>query len=197
MRKILQSRILTKIYLIIISFGLILFSFGCQSSESTEGLETNTKGKPSPSKEEKVSVEKVPAAKFVDVPNLANKSGEEFDKIFGKPLKITPIEDNPAMMPGEYREYQVEGHPKNLSVRFYKDKAKRFNLLLGTPLKSSEQALSEIFKVDVKNKNPDTKTEPLSEKWKGNFSGVNFVTLYAKREKPGGDFTMLHAEIDK
>lgn len=176
---------------------LILFSFGCQNSESVEKAETNINTSIAPTAQKKVTDEKVQFAKFVDVPNLANKSAAEFDKVFGEPVKITPIKDNRAMMPGEYREYKVAGHPKNLSVRFYKDQAKRFNLILGTPLKSSKQALSDIFKVDVKNAEPDTKSEPLSEKWKGTFSGVSFVTLYAKREKSGSDFTMLHAEVVK
>jgi hypothetical protein len=192
LRSLLSKRITLKISLV-----LILFSVGCQNSESVEKAETNINTDVSSTPQEKVSDEKAQSAKFVDVPNLANRSAVEFDKVFGKPVKITPIENDSALMPGEYREYKVEGHPKNLSVRFYKDQAKRFNLLLGTPNKSSEQALSEIFKVDVKGAKPDTKTEPLSEKWKGRFSGVSFVTLYAKREKPGGDFTMIHAEVVK
>lgn len=188
---------LSKISTIAATFVLILFSFGCQTPESAKTTETNTKAEVSPTAEKKISKEKFESPDFVDVPKLANRSAAEFDEVFGKPLKITEVKNNPAMMPGEVREYKVEGHPKNLSVRFYKDRAKRFNLLLGKPERSSKRALKNIFKVDVENKKPDKKSSPLSEKWKGKIDGVDFVTLYAKREKSGSDFIMLHAEVVK
>jgi hypothetical protein len=174
---------------------LILLSLSCQNPISDSDRTTNKNKEISPTPKEKVLVEKQVTPKFVDVPNLANKSSAEFDRVFGKPLQITEIKDNPAMMPGEYRLYNVEGHPKGLSVRFFRDKAKRFNLLLGKNLKSSKDALSEVFKIDVSGISPDKTSEPLSEKWKGKFNGVNFETVYAKREKVNGDFTMVHAEV--
>lgn len=194
--KNLKTRIKTKLFAIIISLGLILLSLSCGTSENPPIEKPNNSVSSTPKKE--VFVEnnkKIP--KFVDVPNLANRSSEEFDKIYGKPTEITEVKDNRAMMPGEYRLYKVEAHPKGLSVRFYKDKAKRFNLLLGTPLKSSNDALSEVFKINVGQIPPDKKSEPLSEKWKGKFNGINFTTVYAKREKVNGDFTMVHAEVEK
>jgi len=187
-----------KISLLIISFGLILLSLSCGKADGENTENTNVSVSPSPQKE--VSAEKVErreTPKFVDVPNLANKSPAEFDKIFGKPVQITEIKDNPALMPGEFRLYNVSGHQKGLSVRFFKGQAKRFNLLLGEPLKSSRNALSGVFKINVGEISPDKTSEPLSEKWKGKFNGINFVTVYAKREKVTGDFTMVHAEVGK
>lgn len=180
----------------IISLGLILLSLSCENSENTPIENSNNSVSSTPKKEVLVKKNKeIP--RFVDVPNLANKSSAEFDKIYGKPLEITEIKDNPSLMPGEYRLYEIGGHPKGLSVRFYKDKAKRFNLLLGTSLKSSKDALSEVFKINVGQIPPDKKSETLSEKWKGKFNGINFTTVYAKREKVNGDFTMVHAEVEK
>ncbi len=135
-----------------------------------------------------------PSPSAVDVPELVNKSASYFDDQFGKPVKITLIENVPALMPGEYREYQIEGHPKGLSVRFHRDKAKRFNLLLGKPGESAEKSLAKIFRIDVKEMNR-VKTDPLSESWTGRSGVVSFKTAYAKRDKPGGKFVMLHAEI--
>jgi hypothetical protein len=174
---------------------LILLSLSCQNPISDTDRTTTENKEISPKPEETILVDKIEPPKFVDVPNLANKSSAEFDKIFGKPLQITEIKDNPAMMPGEYRLYKVSNHPKGLSVRFYKDKAKRFNLLLGKNLKSSTAALAEIFNINVGTISPDKTSEPLSEKWKGKFNNIIFTTVYAKREKVNGDFTMVHAEI--
>lgn len=140
-------------------------------------------------------IEKQEFPQFVDVPQMANKSPADFDKIFGEPVQITEIKDNPALMPGEFRLYTISGHPKGLSVRFFKGRAKRFNLILGETAKSSKDVLSKIFKINVGEISPDKTSEPLSEKWKGKFNGINFVTVYAKREMVTDDFTMVHAEV--
>ena len=136
------------------------------------------------------------SASDVNVPKLANKSVKDFDKTFGEATKVKEIKDNPRLMPGEFREYKVKGHPKGLSVRFYKGKAKRFNLLLGKTEKSAQDALKKIFKIDV-SKMQKAKVESLSETWKGNLKGTNYKTVYAKRSKPNSDFVMLHAEVAK
>ncbi len=185
--------------LVNLSVGVILISFvmACDSSNEQENktkVSSNINTavqKATPQK----SVETAKSVKIVDVPKLADKSAKDFDEMFGEPVKITEIKDNPRLMPGEYREYKVEGHPKNLSVRFYKDQAKRFNLLLGTPEKSSSSSLAEIFKIDVGGMNK-VKSESLSETWKGKSGEINYKTAYAKRSKAGGDFVMLHAEIE-
>ncbi len=189
---------LIKISTILFFIVLILSSLNCGNTEIAETSNSKNPVSESPQKEvSAVKVETREAPKVVEVPTLANKSSADFDKIFGKPIQITEIKDNPALMPGEYRLYTVSGHPKGLSVRFFKDKAKRFNLILGMPLKSSNEAILEVFKINVGKISPDKNSEPLSEKWKGKFNGINFATVYAKREKLNGDFTMVHAEIEK
>ncbi|MCB1024890.1 MAG: hypothetical protein KDB79_10895 [Acidobacteria bacterium] len=132
----------------------------------------------------------------VDVPKLANRSADELDKLLGLPVKVTKIEDQPNLMPGEYREYYMPAHPKGLSVRFYKDQAKRFNLLLGNPESSAERSLREIFNIDV-GELQKADGDSLSETWKGRSGGLTFETAYAKRGTTGGKFVMLHAEIAK
>lgn len=194
-----MKKSLLKISTILFYVVLILSSLSCGNAESESVENTKIFVSPSPSVKE-VSAEKTErqeTPKFVDVPQMANRSPAEFDKIFGKPVQITEIKDNPAMMPGEFRLYSVSGHPKGLSVRFFKGQAKRFNLLLGEPQKSSKNALREVFKINVGEISPDKTSEPLSEKWKGKFNGINFVTVYAKKEKVTGDFTMVHAEVGK
>lgn len=128
----------------------------------------------------------------VDLTKLAGRSAAEFDGYFGKATKISPA-TNPIEKPGEYRQYEVTGNPKGLSVRFFKDRAVRFNLFV-EPGDSARKMLKEHFGIDVGNSPADTKSEPLSEKFKGKFSGVEFLTIYAKRDKPGGRFVMVHAE---
>ena len=129
------------------------------------------------------------------MPRLANQPVQAFDDIFGVAVKISEINDDPSMMPGEYRLYNVAGNPKGLSVRFFKGKAKRFNLLLGAPRKTSKDALFELFRIDV-SKMKVVRGEELSEKWVGESGGVTFKTAYAKREAANGDFTMVHAEVE-
>ncbi|MFV0388947.1 MAG: hypothetical protein ACK5NT_09330 [Pyrinomonadaceae bacterium] len=131
---------------------------------------------------------------YVDVPELANKTSRDFEKVYGKARKVTVITDELKLMPGEYREYTVEGNPKGLSVRFHNDKAKRFNLLLGTATDNAEDALLQTFRIDV-SKLEKIQVDPLSETWKGREGGLNFETVYAKRDATGGKFVMLHAEI--
>lgn len=176
---------------------LFLSVLACGSSDESPKEVVNT-AKDTNTAAQKATPQNTPkprkSAKIVDVPKLANKSTKKFDETFGEPVKITPIKGNPRFMPGEYREYKVEGHPKNLSVRFYKDKAKRFNLLLGTPEKSSKSALKEIFKINVTGMRP-IKSDRLSDTWEGKSGRINYKTAYAKRNRARGDFVMLHAEI--
>ena len=175
-------------YLII--FSLSLFTFACQNSTENQTSKVNSATiSPTP------NVVNTPSElqKTADVPKFANKSAAELDKIFGQPEKITPA-TLASEKPGEYRLYKMAGHPKGLSVRFYKDKAVRFNLILGTPEKSSRDALLKYFGIDV-TKMTVVKGDSLSETWKGTSNGVNFSTAYAKRDDAKSDFVMIHAEI--
>jgi outer membrane murein-binding lipoprotein Lpp len=183
---------LVKVFLV---FSLAILFAGCESSEGEHKTVANTavKQEKSDSKTQESTVKQLKTD--VDVIRFANMSASVFDKEFGEPVKVTEIKDNPRLMPGEFREYQVTGHPKNLSVRFYKDKAKRFNLLLGKAEKSSKDALMDIFKIDV-GEMRQVKSGSLSETWAGRANGINFKTAYAKRSKAGEDFVMLHSEIE-
>ena len=165
--------------------------FGCQSAEESKRSDLqNLVPAPSPT-----ATPKNESATKADVPQLAGKSAEELDKILGKPEKITPATVQKEM-PGEYRLYKLEGNPKGLSVRFYRGRAVRFNLILEKPFASAKAALLETFDIDVKNIPPTIeKSEPLSQKWQGEFGGVRFATVYAKKDKPDGQFVMVHAEI--
>jgi len=185
--EILKTKITVATFAVLFA---VLFSFGCGAQPETAPEKTTV----TPPKEEIKRVEEKPSVTEVDVPKLANKSAEHFDEIFGDPVKISPVRNNPKLIPGEYREYKVEGHRKGLSVRFHRDKAKRFNLLLGKPEKTSTNALATIFKIDVK-KLSRVQSDPLSETWKGKFGTVTFETAYAKRSKSSGEFIMLHAEV--
>ena len=167
---------------------LLCLTFSCQSAQENK-LEVKSESSPIITK----TVEPKELKHSIDVSKLVNKSATELDKTFGEPEKITPAAIAKEM-PGEYRLYKMADHPKGLSVRFYKDKAVRFNLILGTPEKSASQALLKNFNIDV-SKMTSVKGESLSETWKGNFNGVNFSTAYAKREKAGSEFIMIHAEI--
>lgn len=179
---------LFKLFLV---FSCLNIIFGCSRIEKKTELvieveQTNI----SPEKSQTPELKEV-----VDVIQYANKSTFILNEAFGMPLKITPIKDNPRLMPGEIREYPIGGHPKNLSVRFYKDKAKRFNLLLGKSEKSSQDALLDIFKIDV-SEMKRAKSDSLSETWQGTSKDIKFETAYAKRSIANGDFVMLHAEIE-
>ena len=175
-------------YLII--FSVTLFSFACQNSIENQPTRVTTENVATTphlaSKETKTSI---------DVPKFTNKSAVEIDKILAQPEKVTPA-IIAREIPGEYRLYKLAENPKGLSIRFYKDKAVRFNLLLGKPEKSSREALLKYFNIDVA-KMTSVKGESLSETWKGSANGVNFSTAYAKRDKPGGDFVMIHAETNQ
>lgn len=178
-----------------IKFGLLIFAlsmvFGCQSAEEPKNSDLQNLV-PAPSQ---TSTPKSESVRQIDVPRLAGKSAEELDKVLGKPEKITPATARKEV-PGEYRLYKIEGNPKGLSVRFYRNKAVRFNLILEKPFASAKDALLETFNIDVKSISPTVdKTEPLSQKWQGEFGGVRFATVYAKKDTPNGQFVMVHAEI--
>lgn len=130
---------------------------------------------------------------MVDLPKLAGKSVAEIDKILGEPKESKQIKDPTA---GEYRVYQIPNHPKGLAIRFYGNRATSFNLILSQSLPTSKQTLKDAFGIEVGNLQPriDPK-EPLSEVWRGEFSGVKFAKIYAKRERENGGFIFVLAEI--
>ena len=175
-----------------ISLTFVIFlsslAFSCQSAQP---VKVEQKSEASPNATVSATTKELP--NLIDIPKFANKSAAELDKLLGQPEKVTPA-TLAGEMPGEYRLYKMAGHPKGLSIRFYKDKAVRFNLILGTPEKSSRDALLKYFNIDVA-KMTSVKGESLSETWKGASNGANFSTAYAKREDAKGNFVMIHAEI--
>lgn len=170
-------------------FFVLPLLFGCQKAEDANNF-NQASLKPT-----ETIVPKPESASRIDVPKLAGKTAEELDQVFGKPEKITPA-TVAKEMPGEYRLYKISGNSKGLSVRFYRGKAVRFNLILEKPFASAQDALRQTFNIDVKNAPPTVeKNEPLSQKWQGGFGGVRFATVYAKKDTANGKFVMVHAEI--
>ncbi len=133
----------------------------------------------------------------IDVSKLAYKSPAEFEQIFGKAVEVKAVKGDARQMPGEYRLYQTPNHPQGLSVHFYNGQALIFNLVLGEAQKSPGEALLKYFAIDVGKAAPVEKTQFL-EKWRGKFNGVNFVTVYAMKERvEREDYKLLHAEVAK
>lgn len=130
----------------------------------------------------------------IDAAKLANKTTEEIDEIFGRAIEIKEISQPKK---GEYRVYKVADEPKGLAIRFYDGRAKNFNLILSAPVSTSKEALKKNFAIDVGNQ-PPTKdeNEPLSEKWSGNFGGVKFLKVSARRETANKGFVFVLAEIE-
>jgi hypothetical protein len=171
---------------LILAGGVFLSLFSCQTIEETK-IETQ----PTQPTTIKTETPKSVAVSTVDVSVLANKSVEELDKTLGKPLENKQIENG-----GEYRLYKLASHSKGLAVRFYGGKAKSFNLILENPVPSSKEALKNFFNIDVgkMTARKDAK-EPLSEVYQGNFGGVKFSKLSAKREEGGKGFVFVLAEV--
>lgn len=131
---------------------------------------------------------------LVDVPKLANKSPEEIDKVLGKPDEVRKITEQ---MPGEYRLYKSVNYPKGLAVRFYQNKAIRFNLILSEAFPTSKEALLKSFGIDVGKLAPTKeKNEPLTEIFKGTFGGVKFSKVSAKRQENGDGFIFVLADVE-
>lgn len=131
-------------------------------------------------------------SQMADVAKLANKSPDEFDKIFGKATETKSIENG-----GEYRLYKTANYPKGLAVRFFGGKAKSFNLILEEPLKTSKEAIKQNFGIDVGNATPiKDAQEPLSEIFKGTFGSVKFVKVSAKKKENGNGFIFVLAEVE-
>jgi hypothetical protein len=167
---------------------LVSVAVGCRKAEDSKA-ETAT---PTPTKTitTKVETETPKATLPIEVAKLIEKSGDELDKIFGKPLEIKPDEEG-----AEYRLYKIEGEPKGFAVRFYGGKAKSFNMIFAKPISTSKAALQQVFKIDVGNspliKNPK---EPLTEAYQGTFNGVKFTKVSAKKDGKGNEFIFVLAE---
>src|SRR5688572_25289615 len=63
--------------------------------------------------------------RVVSLTKLMGQPPSEFERLFGTAKEIDRITNNPAHMPGEYRDYAIPGTQRNISgygmtVRFYK-----------------------------------------------------------------------------
>jgi hypothetical protein len=182
-----------KIISLCFALWLLFVAIGCQSI--SDNRLNAAKVEPSP-------VSPLPSAVpettiVIDVPKFAYKSPAEFEQVLGKAIEIKAVKGDAKQMPGEYRLYQMPNHPQGLSVHFYGGKALIFNLVLGESSKSTGDALSKYFAINVKDAQPIEKTRFL-EKWQGKFDGVNFTSVYAMKERiERDDYKLLHAEVSK
>lgn len=177
---------------------LLWIASGCQ--KTSENQLNNTKiEQPSSATPSPTPATAFNSAVVIDVPRFAGKSPAEFAQIFGQALDIKAVKGDArsGRESGEYRLYQTPNHPQGLSVHFYGGKALIFNLVLGEPTKRPEEAFSKYFAIDVKNAKPIEKTQFL-EKWQGKFNGINFISVYAMKERIENDsYKLLHAEVSK
>jgi len=176
-----------KIIIFLMFIGAV-FLFGCQKAEEAK-TETNSA---TPAKTiERPKVETPKVALPFDISKSVNKSSDELDQIFGKPEEIKPTDDG-----GDYRLYPIANQPKGLAIRLYGGKAKSFNLILNKSFSSSKEAIKQVFGIDVGNspiiKNPK---EPLTEQYRGTFSGVKFSKISAKKDEKGTGFIFVLAEV--
>lgn len=177
--------------------AIFLALSACEKNQETAENKITVSGTPKSAETVQAKLKESPADYSqktpIDVAKLANKTAEEIDKILGRAEEIKTIE---SPKKGEYRVYKIADEPKGLAIRFYDNKAKNFNLILSVPVSTAKEALKKTFALDVGNQPPtkDAK-EPLSEKWSGNFSGVKFSTVYAKRESEKSGFVFVLAQV--
>lgn len=135
-----------------------------------------------------------PFKPWVDIPALANKSPEEFDKAFGKAATITPITKTPEEMPGEFRHYKVSGLEETLQVRFYKGKAVSFNVTLAkAEQKKTAEELAKYAGFNTDGKRAE-RPSAHAAKWSGEFGGVQFSEITAVKSNVD-DYYTLSAKV--
>jgi hypothetical protein len=170
----------------------VLFFAGCQTVKIDSANTTKPAAVVSPvpaATKSELATTNVPT---VDVPRLAGKTPEEFERIFGQAIEVKPLKEARA---DEFRVYRTPMHPKNLAVRFLRRRAINFALILSRKFPTAQAALREVFNIDVKDAPPRFETDQnLSEVWQGTFQGVRFQKIYAKRERPGDGFIFVFAE---
>lgn len=131
-----------------------------------------------------------PAKPVVDLPALANKGPEDFEKALGKATQVTPITKTPEEMPGEFRHYPLEGITDTLQVRFYKGKAVAFNLTVQKEKQTkTPEELAKMAGFDMTGKSGNDPS-PHARKWKGEFGGVNFSEITAVKSNVDNYYTL-------
>jgi hypothetical protein len=159
-------------------------------STDPNAFNTNRPATPAPSA--------TPAAEafkpWVDIPGLANKSPEEFDKAFGKAATVTAITKTPEEMPGEFRHYKVSGLEETLQVRFYKGKAVSFNITLAkAEQKKTAEELAKYAGFNLEGKRAE-RPSAYAAKWTGEFGGVQFSEITAVKSNTD-DYYTLSAKV--
>jgi hypothetical protein len=144
---------------------------------------------------------KVQGQSIIDIPQLAGKTSNQVEQIIGKATTVTTITNDPERMPGEYRDYKIEGALLNLTIeglmiRYYKGIAVHFSLDLPRASRTPEEALL-MAGIDVRGVSPQT-SAPLAERWNGRFSDVDFMDAAAMRRDLGTKtFSTVQATILK
>lgn len=182
---------MTKILSRSLAFSLVFAAFGCRSAVEINANNANAAAhRAQPSKTPNTplkSAQTIP----IDVARLAGKSIDEFDRLFEKIAEGKTVE--PV---GEFRLYKINGQSKGLSVRFYGNRAKSFNLISDDIFETSREALMKLFDIDAGRLTPVKKnSEPLTESYRGTFGGVKFKKVSAKRAGKGKGFIFVLAEV--
>lgn len=79
------------------------------------------------------------SAQRIDVNRLANRNSIYVDGVLGSPSKITPITNDPSMMPGILRIYDLRDGG-SAEIGFYRGKAKQFTVKFSNPTSSQFKA---------------------------------------------------------
>lgn len=131
-----------------------------------------------------------------DLIALAGQPPPVVDSVLGSPTDVTPIENVPENMPGEFRDYELSGTPSPSMVRFKRGRAVFFTIMLPKPESSAQSALQRVG-IDIGEDSPDTRA-PAAEWWRnGTIEGRRFIKVGAFRGMgfDTNDFDMVQAEF--
>ena len=135
---------------------------------------------------------------IIDITRLAGKSAAELQRALGKPVGLTKITSNQELMPGEYRDYKVDGAltvatPYGLTVRFFKGRAVHFTLDLQSFSDTPEKALL-LAGFDVRGAIPRIKASRAT-RWTGRFGGIDFTDVAAIKAGKDQNYTTIQVEV--
>jgi len=126
---------------------------------------------------------------IIDTIKLAGKPVSTVEQMLGKPSAVAVINDYPKDMPGQYRDYRINGlkgigeTEAGLSIQYYKGKVDGMLIEFETPVETAEEALM-LVGIDVGDKKPSRITA-FATVWDGlTVSGVQFRDFGAQ---PGMD----------
>lgn len=132
----------------------------------------------------------------VNIPELAGKSPEDFEKALGKATQVTPITNTPEEMPGEFRHYQLEGVTETLQVRFYKGRSVAFNLTVQKEKQTrTPEELAKMAGFDMTG-NRGERASAYAQKWSGEFGGARFKEIIAVKTSTEG-YHVLTVKVEQ